>query len=142
MLTIDDKPTTSVLGVKWNHRKTDELTVNIELKPLTKLTKRVALSKLEGIFDPLGMIAPIVMKGRMIIQEIYKRDKMLNLPKLVETWDRALPADLDKEFRFNDEHSQEIYAFADASKKGFGCAIYLRTICPTGVVTFQLICAK
>ena len=58
------------LGVKWfaqEDRFGIESKVNIPLK----LTKRSFLSVVAQIFDPLGLVSPFVIRGKIILQEMW-----------------------------------------------------------------------
>ena len=56
------------LGITWN-RQTDNFMFNIpvEMKPFSR---RGILSVINTIFDPLGFIAPVTVKGKMFSKEI------------------------------------------------------------------------
>ncbi|XP_055303154.1 uncharacterized protein LOC129568854, partial [Sitodiplosis mosellana] len=60
-----------VLGVTWQP-KTDELTFKIpfELESKPK-TKRQLLSEIATLYDPMGYLAPIVVKAKLIMQEVW-----------------------------------------------------------------------
>ena len=49
--------------------RTDTFGFKISLKD--KLTtKRVMLSKLSSVYDPLGLASPFILKGRIVIQKL------------------------------------------------------------------------
>ena len=54
------------------------------------LTLRVVTSQVYAIYDPLGLIAPLVIKFKLLLQELHSR-------KL--SWDEPLPEDLDRKAR-------------------------------------------
>lgn len=116
-------------------------------------TKRTVLSDLSRLFDPLGLINPVVVAAKIFMQEIW----MLNLH-----WDESLPQALDfrwKEFkgqlkiienirlpRFvfptTDIVLTELHGFSDASIRAYGCCIYVRCVDSLGNVTINLLTAK
>ncbi|KAJ8937746.1 hypothetical protein NQ318_009156, partial [Aromia moschata] len=60
-----------VLGVSWNPN-TDNFSVTLPQKtPENNFTKREVLSCLSQMFDPLGLIGPIIVTGKMIMQKIW-----------------------------------------------------------------------
>lgn len=157
---IDKSGKIAVLGVQWDYR-TDEMFVKISLKPIVKLTKRVALSIAASIFDPLGLVSPVVMPARFLIQEIWLRDRQLKKQENLQTWDNELPADLAKKFmiwceglrgiddirikrnvNFDKNLNQTIVVFTDASLKGYGAVAYLRSISILGKVEFTILASK
>ena len=56
------------LGVHW-YIESDVLKFRIQLKD-NPCTRRGILSTISSIFDPLGFIAPVVLVGKQILQEI------------------------------------------------------------------------
>ena len=118
-------------------------------------TKRVVLSCIARLFDPLGFVSPFVMVAKILFQELWQ---------LGLDWDEALPADrsqlfLDwlsgleglKQLRIPRCYSSDgwrrgegvsIHAFGDASPKGYGAAVYIRTQRTDGSCEVQLAIAK
>ena len=56
-LGLNSKTTENVLGVKWDFI-TDTLQMHIHFK--SKLDTRRGLLSISSVFDPLGMVAPVV----------------------------------------------------------------------------------
>ena len=106
-----DKHGGLVLGLKWNTAE-DQIVMRttINVSPKVKgarsgpdltaetvheldtavLTLRVVTSQVYAIYDPLGLISPLVIKFKLLLQELHSR-------KL--SWDEPLPEDLDKRAR-------------------------------------------
>lgn len=55
-----------------------------------KFTKRSVLSEIAQIFDPLGFIAPVVIRGKIIIQDSWR---------LKLNWDEPLPVEYVRQWR-------------------------------------------
>jgi hypothetical protein len=73
---------TKILSLFWNSN-TDILNYNTNLDDIPrKVTKRIILSVMSQIFDPLGLIAPVIMKAKIILQQLWA-------VKL--GWDEAVP---------------------------------------------------
>ncbi|XP_023312074.1 uncharacterized protein LOC111692343 [Anoplophora glabripennis] len=122
-------------------------------QPVTNCTKRNILSFIGKMFDPLGILGPVITRGKLLLQQIWSRN--LN-------WDDPLPPDILKqwqEFEKGIIHMTaisvprwlflsdsiiaiEIHAFSDASEKAYGTCIYLRVLYSTRAVSTRLICAK
>lgn len=157
---VDESKLSTVLGIQWQ-RDDDEIFINLKFKPVTKLTKRIALSIVASIYDPLGLISPLVQPAKFLIQSMWLRDRELRALENAKTWDRVMPEDLDILFRewfeniqlanritlnrfcgFDNSKQQALYIFCDASTKGYGCVAYLRTEVPNSKAIFSLIASK
>lgn len=101
-----------------------------------KLTKRIITGMAARVFDPQGYVAPVTIRAKLIIQELWRLDKK---------WDDLLPEGLQKEWiGFYTELSLinhiriprwmgmtisrkvQIHVFCDASSKAYGAVAYLR----------------
>ncbi|XP_011163111.1 uncharacterized protein LOC105198158 [Solenopsis invicta] len=140
------------LGLAWNPRD-DFFIFQLNLpRASTTLTKRVVLSRVAQLFDPLGWIAPIIVVAKIFLQGLWK----LQMP-----WDQPLPAPwaqrwLDFEAELNalssislsrwlgihPSASMEIHGFSDASNAALGAVLYLRCITIEGQTTVSLITGK
>ena len=134
-----------ILGCSWN-LETDELIFPFlsEIPKTSKkdsitpgvITRRKALSITSQIFDPQGLLCPITLLGRNIIQASWK------IPKL--NWDDPLPTHLAEQVvDFQNQlpllanlslprclvkagfKPKFLAAFSDGSDKGYACIIYL-----------------
>ncbi|XP_071576379.1 uncharacterized protein [Temnothorax nylanderi] len=141
----------STLGLLW-HPSEDTFAFAIHPRPVPEFTKRRVLAETARLFDPLGWLAPVVIRAKILIQSAW-------LQRL--DWDDPLPvADahcwrgfleelpLLSRLRVNrwldsgDENAQvELHGFADASERGYAAAVYLR-ITRDGTVTLHLLAAK
>ncbi|XP_029178450.1 uncharacterized protein LOC114946190 [Nylanderia fulva] len=63
----------SALGIRWDPAA-DTLTLKVTLPSDHKaVTKRVALSEVARLFDPLGWVAPVLIFGKIFIQDLRVR---------------------------------------------------------------------
>lgn len=69
-----DQP--SVIGLHWN-LQTDKFFYKLRDHDETEnvCTKRKILSKIGKLYDPNGYVGPIIMTGKLIIQELWKDKK-------------------------------------------------------------------
>lgn len=127
----------SVLGLYWD-LKTDTFIYKVqEDSTETEWTKRKILSKIGRLYDPNGYLAPIIMTGKMIMQDLW-RDNL--------SWDEKIGQQLSKKWKafYSDlgsikdiaikrwlgiQPGEEVqfHGFSDASEKGYGAVIYCRT---------------
>src|SRR6266480_3311797 len=82
--------TTSVLGLKWD-KEEDTLHCDIIAGEIPEnITKRVVLSQVRKIFDPLGFLCPAVLGPKWLLQRSWT-DKV--------NWDESLPEAMKSEFQ-------------------------------------------
>ena len=70
-LDCNQLPQERALGVKW-FAEQDLLSLE-PVKSEFPNTKRGILSAMSSVFDPLGIAVPYVIKGKLIIQELWRR---------------------------------------------------------------------
>ena len=87
-------PIESVLGYAWNFT-TDKFEFKIRLPPSTKeepVTRRSILRILNGFYDPLGLISPFLVTGKIILRTVYA-----TVPNV--GWDDPLPDHIVAEWK-------------------------------------------
>ena len=155
MSLCDDRvcATERALGVLWNLQE-DAFTFNLELKD-KPLTRRGLLSAISSIYDPLGFISPLILKARIILQ---------NLCQMQIGWDDNLPNDAIRDWlnwknkldqldditiqrcykpaNFGEISYCTIHHFSDASEKGYGQVSYLRLVNKDGKVHVSFLMGK
>ena len=152
-INIDEGSTTSALGIKWI-QNLDELVFSFELKPNnSKTSKRVILSIASSLFDPMGLIAPIIIRAKILLQELW-------LLKL--SWDESVPQNLHSTWqtilqdlsllqkisipryclKFSSPQKLQIHGFCDSSIRAYGACLYTRVEDDMGNVHVQLLTAK
>ena len=146
-----DMKNPKTLGLLWNPTS-DTLKVSSKCIQVKSITKRTILSVTASIFDPLGLIAPIVINAKLILQRLWQ---------LKLSWDEALPQELHTTWeRFhvqlntldqievprhivNGIHEEaQLHGFSDASEKAFGACVYVRIPTDRGAYNVSLVCAK
>lgn len=141
------------LGLQWCI-DSDEFCFRLALKD-NPLTRRGLLATVASIYDPLGLIAPLVLVGRLILQEMC-RNKM--------DWDDPVPEELRPQWEkwrqemlkldsikiprcfqpqdFGKPTEVELHHFSDASLSGYGQCSYVRLKNKSGDVHCSLVMAK
>ena len=71
-LSLDSNETSTVktLGVEWQ-AKVDCFKFSCQTPPEPVLTKRSFLRYLASVFDPLGFLAPFIVRGKILLQELW-----------------------------------------------------------------------
>ncbi|KAI3375602.1 hypothetical protein L3Q82_003922 [Scortum barcoo] len=82
-LEFDPTPSERALGIQWSI-KDDTFSFNISLKDQPS-TRRGCLSVIASLYDPLGFIAPFILKGKRILQELCHKGI---------GWDDPLPEEM------------------------------------------------
>ena len=78
-LEIDNLPTECALGIKWNV-ETDKFVWDVREETMAlarqkQPTRRGMLSIVYSVFDPIGLIAPFVMKAKLLLQESCRKQQ-------------------------------------------------------------------
>lgn len=139
------------LGVSWDARH-DTIRYSAQSTATNKITKRTILSTIARIFDPLGLLGPITIVAKILLQRLWT---------LKLSWDESLPASIHTEWieferdlqglnniefnrfvRLKNAQRTELHGFCDASEKAYGACLYVRTIDQTGSIQTNLLCAK
>ncbi|XP_055714786.1 uncharacterized protein LOC129808906 [Phlebotomus papatasi] len=142
------------LGVEWDN-KADVFGFKLCQRDLVSqaVTKRNILSTVARIFDPIGLVGPVVVAAKIILQEAW-------LCKV--NWDQQLPDILrDKWLKFvrslpnignlqiprcasslEDCVAQELHVFSDASMEAFGTCVYLVSVLQSGTRISNLLISK
>ena len=132
-------PMERALGVQWCiESDTFKFVIALKDRPCTR---RGILSTVSSIFDPLGFVAPVLLEGKAILQELCRQNIGWDDPVPVEIQKRWLKWKSDIEGLKNVEISRcykpenfgnvaraELHHFSDASFKGYGQCSYLRLI--------------
>lgn len=71
LLKIDKKGALKTLGLLWNAGK-DILQYKVNIEHSPKTTKRAVLSAIAQIFDPLGLLGPVLVNAKIILQSMWK----------------------------------------------------------------------
>ena len=69
-ITKDVLPVERALGVQWCI-ESNTLQFRVEVKD-EPLTRRGILSTVSSVFDPLGMLAPLILIGKIVLQELCR----------------------------------------------------------------------
>ena len=121
-----------LLGLKWN-KVEDSLQVDFPSTPAV-LTKRGLLAYLAKVYDPLGLLSPMLLEGKILYWEVCETkvrwDGFIpdDLSKRWRKWESALPRYLSfpRSIPTYREPIQEVqlHSFGDASKKGLCAVVY------------------
>ncbi|XP_076068358.1 uncharacterized protein LOC143040809 [Oratosquilla oratoria] len=133
----DEEVVQKTLGLNWYLGK-DEMSISINIDEIPR-TKRELLAVIGKIYDPLGMVAPVVLEGRVLLQELFRNgigwDCILSEidQGLINVWmsrvnklklysiDRCTKKGITSKVE-----AIECHIFCDSSEIAYGSVVYLR----------------
>lgn len=149
-----DNVPNKVLGLKWNPTP-DVLSIsvpeNLEISPVTK---RKILSIVAQCYDPLGLINPVIVKGKLLVQKLWvlkmdwdvivtDTDILVEFSNFLKNLSSLVELKIPRFYFLNKNILKvEIHGFSDASLSAYGCCIYFRIIYKDGTVSATLITSK
>ncbi|XP_073961416.1 uncharacterized protein [Choristoneura fumiferana] len=142
-----------VLGVKWNPGQDLLRFRTVPQIPTDILTKRNLLSSVMKVYDPLGLLMPVVIWGRILIQKLWRSGV---------NWDMPLPEvyvsecqDWFEQLRIAanikiprwymtraDVSDVQLHVVADGGEQAYACAAYWRFRYSDNSVSTALIGSK
>ncbi|XP_058830213.1 uncharacterized protein LOC131689266 isoform X1 [Topomyia yanbarensis] len=148
---FDTEETVKTLGICWEP-KYDTLRFDPEMRQKAdKLTKRSILSAISQLFDPLGLVSPVIVRAKIIMQQLWS---------LSCGWDDEIPEPVQVKWKRYVQQLQQLsnfridryallpnskvqlHTFADASEQAYGCCIYARSIDTHGNIRVKLLASK
>ncbi|GFW35369.1 uncharacterized protein TNCV_2611681 [Trichonephila clavipes] len=102
---------TKTLGVSWKPNL-DCFLIKVKVCLDSSYTKRDVLSTIAKIFDPVGLMAPVISKAKVFLQQSLENIDNIEIPRRILV---AFPEVF------------EIHGFADASERGYGAAVYCKS---------------
>ncbi|XP_070521658.1 uncharacterized protein [Cardiocondyla obscurior] len=151
-LTLKIDQALKTLGVSWNTRD-DRIYYSADSIKINKIiTKREILSQIARIFDPMGLLGPVVLYAKKMMQDVWRTEIH---------WDESVPQSIytewteftrqlkdihrvsfERKILIKDYRNTQIHGFCDASTHGYGACLYLRSIDKNGKIMNRLICSK
>ncbi|XP_055527349.1 uncharacterized protein LOC129719969 [Wyeomyia smithii] len=144
-----------VLGLLWDSTA-DTLYIANDTKqsphPQHYITKRVMYSVIAKFFDPLGLISPVIVMAKLLVQRLWQ---------LKIGWDNPVDEDTARQWNelqvsmsllahnaiprcvtFEGAIAYELHGFSDASTVAYGACIYLRSLFADGSAKLRLLTSK
>ena len=170
-----DSEVHKILGMKWDpksdvfrfdvrlnfspKRKRSRIAADLCLEDLSQeipLTKRMVLSQINRVYDPMGLVGPFTLNAKILMRQLWNGDaKLLG-------WDDVIPAEHIKEWTsfFRDLFevrnisfarcvkpivavgNPSLVVFSDGSNDAFGACAYVRWEKVDGSFESQLLASK
>ncbi|XP_065086854.1 uncharacterized protein LOC135708681 [Ochlerotatus camptorhynchus] len=149
---LNEPNTIKALGIHWQPCS-DEFLFSVQPTKILHPTKRIILSNIASLFDPLGLLAPIIIKAKLLMQHLWE---------LKVDWDAIPPSELTNIWQVfvqglallnsfqiprrvigtNKTSRIFLHGYSDASERAMGACIYIRAVDDAGNHSSHLLCAK
>ncbi|XP_062542425.1 uncharacterized protein LOC134210390 [Armigeres subalbatus] len=139
------------LGISWEPEY-DLLCFDSQIEPLNgPWTKRLILSTIAKLFDPMGIISPVVVSAKILMQQLWVIPCGWDdpVPESIQTKWNIYCQDLPKiaafrvpRYAFLSESKVQLHTFTDASEDAYGACVYARSEQNNGNIKVQLLVSK
>ncbi|XP_077290162.1 uncharacterized protein LOC143913982 [Arctopsyche grandis] len=140
------------LGLFWKPRE-DVFVFKVQTEVETEnITKRNFLSVISQIFDPLGLLSPLLINYKILMQSVWQQ---------TIGWDEFIPQTIFKKWKdcqlsntvmklykiprliiLNNVINIQAHGFCDASEKAYGACIYVKCTDQLGNSKCHLVCSR
>ena len=151
-LLLNSDKTTKTLGINWDMKHDSLIYTFIQTDNDKRITKRNILSQIAQLFDPLGLLGPIISYAKILMQGVWK---------LGLDWDSSLPIEIhtawrnyrsqlprrdtikiDRKILAKNYINLQLHGFSDASERAYGACIYIRSETANKKYETHLVCSK
>jgi hypothetical protein len=152
MVNITETEVLSALGLLWQPSIDSFRFTMKDWIPSQHITKRTLLSDINSVYDPLGLLSSVLIKGKIFIQQVWS---------LKVGWDDPLSADIRSKWSkfysslvalneliiprlvlLPESDNYELHGFCDASQHAYGACIYIRSSNQSGNAEVKLYTAR
>ncbi|XP_055589710.1 uncharacterized protein LOC129741920 [Uranotaenia lowii] len=152
-LDLDSSPSIKTLGLIWQPKSDSFHFKSPDLIQSQQLTKRIVVSEMAQLFDPLGILGPVVVKAKIFVQQLWRANLSWDdplPPNLSGAWE-SYRSDLSTVHLFsvprrvlanNRAGEIQLHGFCDASQHAYGACIYVRSSTEDGNIITHLLTAK
>ncbi|XP_068621203.1 uncharacterized protein [Battus philenor] len=141
------------LGLNYNIGTDSFVISSPEIPAEMPKSKREILSYIGQLYDPLGLVSPITLHAKLLMQKIWSEKTSWDSPPsegIGEAWaefyknlTKMSPIKVDRNvLTKNNVASAELTGFADASSTSYGCCVYFRVTDNAGNTKTSLLFSK
>ncbi|XP_055522606.1 uncharacterized protein LOC129716796 [Wyeomyia smithii] len=149
---ISDEQVIKALGIHWQPCS-DMFQFSYIRTKILQHTKRTILSQIASLFDPLGLLAPVIVKAKLVMQQMWELKVAWDETppgELLDIWLKLVQSLSDLNFlqvprRVIDSSGtlrMFLHGYSDASERAMGACIYLRVCYNDDRKSSHLLCAK
>ena len=149
----DELPSDRTLGINWNING-DEMKFKVKVND-QPCTRSSILSVVSSLYDPLGIVSPITLRAKSLIQNLCRQklgwDDKISMMEQNEwqTWVNSLPhienvavSRCFKSQGFGNIKNPKLHMFSDGSELGYGACAYLRLADHQGNISCSFVIGK
>ena len=125
-----------VLGMTWDAKKDVMALQNPKSQKVNVIiTKRQVLKEIASVYDPLGFLCPVILRGKVLLQLLWKKhldwddvldedakSKWLDIRSDLENVSNV---EIKRCIRNKDNVRNYLVCFCDASTVAYACSVYL-----------------
>ena len=148
-LRVPQRGESALLGLSWN-KEQDTVTVKFPRERAAS-NKRGMLGKVARIYDPLGLVSPMTLSGKLLYRDAcnlkiaWDGQPPSDIAKTFLQWECGLPEEIAAPRAIAQQREPisniDLHCFGDASGKGVSAALYAVVSQPSGV-SVGLVTAK
>lgn len=115
-------------------------------------TKRIVLSEVATLFDPLGLLAPLIVSAKIYLQALWAEGVAWDEPlsaALADRWHsycQALEAihsiNIPRWLGIHSSRNHQLHGFCDASEAAYAAVVYVRSADSTDNVMVRIVTAR
>ncbi|GFX41203.1 uncharacterized protein TNCV_2219011 [Trichonephila clavipes] len=142
---------TKTLGVSWK-LNLDCFLIKVKVCLDSSYTKRDVLSTIAKIFDPVGLMAPVISKAKIFLQRLWRSklewndllsaEEYREWQQFLESLENINNIEIPRRILVAFPKVIEIHGFADASERCYGAAVYCKSKNLTSETLVRLITSK
>ncbi|XP_061171675.1 uncharacterized protein LOC133181151 [Saccostrea echinata] len=124
-----------LLGLRWDPMNDKLSFAKREIPKIETVTKRLILQYSSQIYDPLGILSPVTVRAKILLQSLWKQRYEWDNPvpdEICKTWNSlandlniALSVQFPRKYFNKVDGETTLHIFADASTKSYGAAAYI-----------------
>jgi hypothetical protein len=123
----------------------------VEFKYEGAVTKRKLYSDLSRVFDPLGFVSCVTIRGKLLLQQLWSLAVGWDdqVPEAIQTLWEDYKRDLSSLVNVSlprqiiiSPLSSELHCFCDSSEKSLGCVLYVKSLFPDNAITVSFVTSK
>ncbi|XP_015189698.1 PREDICTED: uncharacterized protein LOC107073524 [Polistes dominula] len=150
-ISFDDCDT-KILGIRWSPQQDMFDFSTISSSPSKRYSKRLVLSEVAQIFDPLGFASPVIIKAKIFLQALWLHNLDWAEPLSEQFISQLLSIRQDlislarlsfpRWFNTLSDSAVELHGFSDASQFAMAAVVYLVVNSPSTGAKVSLICSR